>query len=167
CILPYTDLSHPSARPGHCGRSEHEKDGCVGQVFETEMVVGTTDCDALGHMNVAQYFALCNRNGFAMQTAMGWPPGAVVDGLRLSFAVVKADCNFVAEVLAGERVRVQASIARIGTKSAVFRNDIVRLDASPVFASTWQSACLNLDTRKAQVIPDNLRTALERFHVPA
>ena len=138
----------------------------MGQIFETEMIVGSTDCDALGHLNVAQYFALCNVNGFAMQRAMGWPPGEAVDGLRLSFAVMKADCNFMAEVLAGETVRVQASIKRIGTKSAVFRNDIKRMDDSPVFASTWQSACLNLDTRKSYVIPDNLREALERFHVP-
>lgn len=138
----------------------------MGQVFETRMTVGTTDCDALGHMNVAQYFALTNRNGFAMQTAMGWPPGEVVDGLRLSFAVVKADCNFVAEVLAGETVCVQASIARIGTKSAVFRNNIYRLDGSAVFESTWQSACLNLDTRKSYVIPDSLRDALQQFYVP-
>lgn len=138
----------------------------MGQAFETRMTVGTTDCDALGHLNVAQYFALCNRNGFAMQTAMGWPPGEAVDGLRLSFAVVKADCNFMAEVLAGETVIVQASIARIGNKSAVFRNNIQRPDGSPVFASTWQSACLNLDTRKSQVIPDNLREALQQFYVP-
>jgi acyl-CoA thioesterase FadM len=101
-----------------------------------------------------------------MQTAMGWPPGEAVDGLRLSFAVVKAESNFIAEVLAGEVLRVQASIARIGNKSAVFRNDILRDDGSPVFASTWQSACLNLDTRKAQVIPEALRQALERYHVP-
>lgn len=138
----------------------------MGEIFETRMIVGTTDCDALGHMNVAQYFALCNVNGFAMQRAMGWPPGEAVDGLRLSFAVVRAECDFVAEVLAGEAVIVQASIAEIGTKSAVFRNSITREDGSPVFASLWKSACLNLDTRKSFVIPDALREALGMFYVP-
>jgi len=130
---------------------------------QSRFVIGTSDCDALGHMNVARYFALCNLNGFAMQTAMGWPPGEERDGLRLSFAVVKSESAFHAEVHEGEALLVDTDLVRIGTKSASFRNRITREDGGPVFESVWHSACLNLDTRKSHVIPDSFRAVLTEY----
>lgn len=135
----------------------------MSQRYQTRHVIGTSDCDALGHMNVARYFALSNINGVAMQTAMGWPPGQARGGLRLSFAVVNATSDFKSEVLEGETVTVCTDIARIGTKSASFRNVILRADGSQAFYSVWHSACLNLDTRRADVIPDDLRAALSDY----
>lgn len=129
------------------------------------VVVGTTDCDALGHLNVARYFALCNVCGSEMQAKMGWIPGAVRDGVRLSFAVVRLESDFQSEVMEGEALIVHSDIARIGTKSATFRNRITREDGSPVFYSKWISACLNLDTRRSHPIPDTLRMALEQYLV--
>lgn len=136
------------------------------KTHETRVVIGTSDCDVLGHMNVASYIALCNRNGFAMQTAMGRIPGDEYEGLRLSFAVVREESDFVAEVLSGETLIVQTNIARIGNKSARFRNRILREDGSLVFDSTWDSVCLNLETRRAEIIPDGFRAALEAYLVP-
>lgn len=133
----------------------------------SDITVGSSDCDALGHVNVARYFAFCNLNGIAMQTAMGFPPGEAHEGLRLSFAVVQMDSEFKAELLAGERIRVHTNIAQIGTKSATFRNWITREDGSVAFYSEWKSACLNLDTRRAHDIPDAFRNALMRFLTPA
>ena len=135
-------------------------------VHETRIVIGTADCDALGHMNVARYIGLCNVNGFAMLTAMGWPPGQERDGLRLSFAVVQMDSQFLAEVLEGETLIVASNILRIGTKSATFRNRIRRDSGEAVFCSLWVSACLNLDTRRGEVIPDALRADLARYLDP-
>lgn len=127
------------------------------------VVVGTSDCDILGHLNVARYFALCNQCGFAMQTAMGWVPGDKREGRRLSFAVVRAESDFHAEVLEGEVLIVTSDIVRIGSKSASFRNTITRQDGSAVFSSVWHSACLNLDTRRADVIPETFRTVLKQY----
>ncbi|MHA6261929.1 acyl-CoA thioesterase [Arenibacterium sp. CAU 1754] len=138
----------------------------MSETFESIVVIGSSDCDALGHMNVARYYALCNQNGFGMQTAMGWPPGERRDGVRLSFAVVRAESDFQAEVLAGETLIVRTDIARIGRKSASFRNVILRRDESPVFRSVWHSACLDLDARRATVIPDAFRAALETHLSP-
>ena len=139
----------------------------MGEIFETPMIVGALDCDALGHMNVAQYFALCNRNGFAMQEAMGWPAGAEIEGKKLSFAAVHAECDLVSEVLEGEKVLVRCHVVRIGTRSADFQHGIVRENGSVAFTSLWRSACLNLETRRAEEIPPLMRAALERFLVAA
>jgi YbgC/YbaW family acyl-CoA thioester hydrolase len=135
----------------------------MGEVQETQVVIGTADCDALGHMNVARYFALCNLNGFAMQTAMGWPPGATVDGRKLSFAVVHSESDFLSEVMEGETLLVRTDIAEIGTTSATFRNRILRQDGTRVFESHWKSVLMDLDARRSTPIPDGFRAMLQRY----
>jgi acyl-CoA thioesterase FadM len=135
----------------------------MGQVQETRVVIGTADCDALGHMNVARYFALCNLNGFAMQTTMGWAPGHSVDGQRLSFAVVHCESDFLSEVMEGETLLVRTDISEIGTRSATFRNRILREDGSAVFESHWKSVLMDLDARSAAVIPESFRAMLRRY----
>lgn len=135
----------------------------MGQYHETRVIIGSADCDLLGHMNVARYIALSNQNGFAMQTAMGWIPGQERDGRRLSFAVVDMQSRFLAEILAGEVVTVRTSIRRIGTKSATFHNRILNNTGALAFQSDWISACLDLDARRAVAIPDLLRADLEVF----
>ncbi|MDU9003711.1 thioesterase family protein [Sedimentitalea todarodis] len=138
----------------------------MGVSHKTRVVIGTADCDALGHMNVARYFALCNQNGFAMQGAMGWVPGEVVDGQRLSFAVVHSESDFKSEVLEGEALVVETDISEISDRSATFRNCIWREDGTPVFESHWKSVLLDLDTRRAAQIPASFRETLARYMSP-
>ncbi len=128
-------------------------------------VVGTLDCDALGHLNVARYFALSNQAGFAMQTSIGWAPGQTNAGRRYSFAVVLADSEFLAEVHEGEVLLVRPGIRSIGTRSAVFDTLITREGGEAVFRSAWTSALLDLDSRRAVAIPDDLRAVLQGFLV--
>ena len=134
--------------------------------FEMQVTIGSSDCDALGHMNVARYFALCNQAGFAMQDAIGWPPGAANAGRRYSFAVVKSNSAFLSEVHEGARLTVRCGIGRMGTKSADFENTIWGADGRLVFQSTWVSALMDLDARCAVAIPEDLRAAL-RLHPAA
>jgi len=135
------------------------------QLEPKRFVVGTLDCDALGHMNVARYYAFCNLGGIAMQTEIGWPPGQANKGRRYSFAVVTEQSNFLAELHAGETVLVHNGISRIGTKSAVFEMWLTREDGTVVFESTWKSALLDLDSRRAVAVPDDLRAALQPYLV--
>lgn len=129
------------------------------------VVIGSSDCDALGHMNVARYIALCNQCGTGMQAEMGWIPGEMRDGVRLSFAVVNMESEFLSEVMEGETLTVYSDILEIGTKSSTFRNRILRADGSLVFRSNWKSACLNLETRRSHPIPDGFRSVLEQYLV--
>lgn len=134
----------------------------MGSPFEMRAVIGSSDCDVLGHMNVSRYFALCNQAGFAMQTAIGWPPGEENSGRRYSFAVVHSESDFLAEVHEGQALIVQTGIAEIGNKTADFENRIARDDGTPAFRSVWKSVLMDLDTRRAVLIPDDLRASLSR-----
>ena len=125
------------------------------------LTIGSSDCDVLGHMNSACYFAACNRAGFAMQTEIGWAPGAANKGRRYSFAVVRSEADFLAEVHEGQVLLVYVGISHIGTKSAAFENRLTLEDGTLVFQSTWRSVLMDLDTRQSVAIPDDLRAALE------
>ncbi len=131
------------------------------------VVVGTSDCDALEHMNVASYIAICNTAGSALLTRIGWPPGAANAGRRYSFASVTQSSEFLREVLAGEVLLVESGVAQVGTKSATFDNRIHRESGEMVFRSLWKSALMDLDTRRAVAVPDDLRAALEKLSLPA
>ncbi|MFV0512762.1 MAG: acyl-CoA thioesterase [Jhaorihella sp.] len=126
-------------------------------------VVGTRDCDELGHLNVSGYVYFCNRAGMALITAMGWPPGRANRGRRYSFAAVHMVSDYLAELHAGEAIAVETGISAIGTKSATFDNTITRADGSVVFRSAWKSALMDLDSRRAVAIPDDLRAAMQPF----
>ena len=129
-------------------------------------VVGTQDCDALGHMNVARYIAICNLAGSDMLRRIGWPPGEVNAGRRFSFAAVNMQSEFFGEVLEGETLETAVGIDTIGTKSATFDNRIHRASGALVFRSLWKSALMDLDTRRAVVVPEDLRAELAQLQLP-
>lgn len=137
----------------------------MAEMHVERLVVGSSDCDALGHMTMSRYFAACQTAGFAMQRAMGWPAGEVNKGRRLSFAVVHLDSDFLAEVNAGQVIEVSVGLREIGNRSATFLHRIALQDGTPVFESAWKSALMNLDTRRAEVIPDDMRAAMHDYLV--
>jgi acyl-CoA thioesterase FadM len=130
-------------------------------MFSYRYVVGTRDCDALGHLNVSGYYSFCNLAGFALLEDIGWKPGAANAGRRYSFAVLKSQTEFLAEVLAGQALIVWPMLRDLGGKSAVFDYRIVPEDGgAPVFRSSWVTALMDLDSRRSVTIPDDLRAAL-------
>ncbi|MBD3678157.1 MAG: acyl-CoA thioesterase [Rhodobacteraceae bacterium] len=128
--------------------------------------VNATDCDHLGHMNVSRYFAACSDAMFAIQTALGLGRSAVAGERALSFAVVHAESDFRAELLAGDVMEMETGILSLGTKSALFHHRLIRVeDGTLAFESEFRSVCLNLKTRRAEPIPDDIRAAAAAYMV--
>ena len=121
-------------------------------------VIAPSDCDHLGHMNVARYFAAAGDGTFAIQAALGLGPKDLREGRRLSFAVVRAESDFKSEVAAGEIVYLESGIKDLGTKSALFQHRLIRLDDKCVtFETLFRCALLDLESRRAVEIPDDIR----------
>jgi len=121
-------------------------------------IVDPADCDFLGHMNVSRYFAACSDGVFAIQSEMGLTANDMRTGRRLSFAVVHAECDFKAELSAGDAIRLDTSIIEIGTKSILFRHCLVRSEDNAVaFETQFKCVMLNLETRRSADIPDDVR----------
>lgn len=120
-------------------------------------VVAPADCDHLGHMNVSRYFAACSDGVISFQTRLGLGPSDLRDGRRLSFAVVRVESDFKAELHAGEVICLRTGIDQIGGKWVVFRHRLIRAeDEFVVFETKFQCVLLDLATRRAVELPDDV-----------
>jgi YbgC/YbaW family acyl-CoA thioester hydrolase len=129
-------------------------------------VVDPADCDFLGHMNVSRYFAACSDGVFAIQSEMGLTANDMRSGRRLSFAVVNAQSDFRAELSAGDALRLETSIFAIGSKSITFRHHLFRADGDVLaFETEFKCVMLNLETRRAADIPDDVREKAREWMV--
>ena len=129
-------------------------------------VVAPSDCDHLGHMNVSRYFTALGDGTFTFQTLLGLRPKDLRGGRRLSFAVVHAESDFKAEVAAGEAVYLESGVKELGTKSAVFHHRLIRLeDRGLTFETNFRCALLDLGTRRAVEIPEDVRKKAQAFMI--
>lgn len=125
--------------------------------------VRPSDCDALGHMNVARYLDGCSDAGFTLQSAWSLTPEDIRNGRKLAFVVANANSNFLGELNVREHAEVRSELLKIGTKSCTvchhfFRNEV------EVFNSTFTLVLMNLQTRAAEPISDTLREAIQAAH---
>lgn len=121
-------------------------------------VVDPSDCDFLGHMNVSKYFAACSDGVFAIQAEMGLTASDMRSGRKLSFAVVHAESDFRSELSSGDAIRLETSIVAMGTKSITFRHRLIRSEDDAIaFETLFKCVMLNLETRRATDIPDDVR----------
>ena len=127
-------------------------------------VVAPADCDHLGHMNVAKYFAACSDGVMAFQTGLGLGPSDLRDGRKLSFVVVRAESDFKSEIVAGEVISLQTGLEEIGGKSVVFRHRLIRVEDNFVaFETTFRCVLLDLENRRVVDIPDDVREKAQEF----
>lgn len=121
-------------------------------------VVDPSHCDFLGHMNVSRYFAACSDGVFAIQSEMGLTAEDMRSGRRLAFAVVRAESDFRAELMAGESIFLETEVLEIGGKSMTFRNRLIRAaDRRVAFETAFKCVMLSLESRAAAPIPDDVR----------
>lgn len=117
-------------------------------------------------MNVSRYFAACGDGVFAFQTMLGLGLSDIRGGRKLSFAVVHAESDFVAEVHAGEVIYLMTAVERIGGKSIVFRHRLFKAESGALaFETSFHCVMLDLEARRAAVIPDEVREKAQSFLV--
>lgn len=125
--------------------------------------VGPRDCDILGHMNVAAYVDAVSDAMFILQGMAGLDRAAMAATQR-SFVAARLECDYRAEMLAGDVLRMESRVLHVGTKSARFAHVMTRVsDGATVFAAENVSVHFDLAARRALPIPDDLRQALERL----
>ena len=127
-------------------------------------VVDPSDCDFLGHMNVSRYFAACSDGVIAIQSEMGLTAEDMRRGRQLSFAVVHAESDFLAELEAGDSIRLESEVLAIGSKSMTFRHRLIRCgDEKLAFETLFKCEMLSLEARRAMDVPDDVREKARAF----
>ncbi len=121
-------------------------------------VVDPSSCDFLGHMNVSRYFSACSDAVFAIQSELGLTAEDMRSGRRLSFAVVRAESDFLAELTAGDAIFMETEVLETGGKSMTFRHRLIRAaDRKVAFETVFKCVLLNLESRRAEPLPDDIR----------
>ena len=125
--------------------------------------VRPSDCDALGHMNVARYLDGCSDAGFTLQSAWSITQEDVRNGRQIAFVVLNANSNFLRELRIGDHIQVRSELIKVGTKSCQVCHHFF-LGETEVFNSTFTLVLMSLKTRSAMAIPDDLRAAILAAH---
>jgi acyl-CoA thioester hydrolase len=125
--------------------------------------VSPRDCDILGHMNVAAYVDAVSDAMFIVQGLAGLDR-ATMAATQRSFVAARLECDYRAEMLAGDVLRMDSRVLHVGTKSARFGHVMTRVaDGATVFMAENVSVHFDLAARCALPIPDDLRQALDRL----
>ncbi len=134
----------------------------MAEIETVRRIIGEDECDLLGHMNVAGYIGLASDGGFAIMAAFGLGEDQIISGRRQSFAVVHSDASFKAEIRPGQEVNVRSTLIEIGSLTAKFRHRVFLGDRM-AFQTIFTCVLMDLQTRKARMIDDDLRRAMEPF----
>ncbi len=127
--------------------------------FSTQITVRFADVDAAGlvyypvlfhycHVAMEEFFAACC--GVAYHKLMA--------DQRLGFPTVNARAEFFSPVVYGDELEVEVFVSRMGKSSATFEYRLRRRrDGEMCAAATLVQVSMNLDERRAVLIPDHLR----------
>ncbi|NKB55321.1 MAG: hypothetical protein GKS00_03200 [Alphaproteobacteria bacterium] len=129
-------------------------------------IVSPAELDHLGHMNAQYYFAAIGGGITSFQIALGLTPSDMREGRRLAFVVVHGDTDFRAELKAGDVIRLETGVTEIANKTATFHHRLLKVETETLsFEAYFKCVLLNLDTRRAVEIPEDIRKKLEAYLV--
>jgi acyl-CoA thioester hydrolase len=125
--------------------------------------VAPSDCDHLGHMNVQHYFAAVSDGMFALMGRLGLGPKEIARRRR-SFAVVRAETDFSSELHAGDLICLESTVLKLGEKSVTFQHRLKNVATGEIaMSTTFKCVLLDLESRQAANIPDDIRASAARF----
>ena len=118
-------------------------------------------CDHYGHMNVRYYAQFFDDGGFQMLHHAGISQQSLKErGIGLVVANVNID--FVAEIKAGELMRIEGAYRRIGGKSLTHEQCMYAAESDRLCATqTETEVFFDVQKRASAAMPDDIRALIE------
>jgi acyl-CoA thioester hydrolase len=143
-----------------------ELDTCLMSLETYRGTVVPADCDHLGHMNVQHYFRAVSEGMFSLMAQVGLGP-TEIRARKMSFAVVHAETDFRAELIAGDVIALRSGVQAIGHKSAEFRHELINVASGQTVMSTrFKCVLLDLERRVAVEVPPDIRERMTALTGP-
>ncbi len=122
--------------------------------------------DQFGHMNVRWYGHLFDDAVFHLYAEAGIGAAAMEAEHGIHTVSANASTNFIKELKAGDLVRIEGGVSRIGTKSVTITLRMRHVDTGAVHA-TYDLVEVGFDpkTRQAAALPQAIRDRLQAFSV--
>ena len=138
----------------------------TGYIETFRKVVDPDELDHLGHMNVQFYFAAIGSAICSFQIELGLTPTDMREGRRLAFVVVHGENDFRAELKAGDVIRMETGVSEVANRTATFHHRLFKVETDTLsFDTHFKCVLMNLDTRRAVEIPDDIRERLSNYLV--
>ncbi|WP_172297876.1 thioesterase family protein [Pseudoruegeria sp. HB172150] len=117
--------------------------------------------DHFGHMNVRHYAPFFDDATYHMWTLLGVPYSEIIPKFGVHTVSAKATTNFIKELVAGDLVRIDGAITRIGGKSATLHLRMFHADTGEMHATyDLVEVFFDPETRKSAEIPQVIRDRL-------
>jgi acyl-CoA thioester hydrolase len=129
-------------------------------------VVYPSQCDHMGHMNVAFYVAKFDEATWQLLAAIGLTrPRLAADNLGM--AGVEQNIEYKRELYAGDVVSVHSSILEVRDKALRFAHEM-KNDATGELAARMVLVAVHIDTatRKARSLPPDVRDRAQELAGP-
>ncbi len=123
------------------------------------------ECDFYGHLNVQFYVARLSDAAASLLVALGLGAASPRGG-DLGFIAVNQTIDYKAELLAGDLVVMKSGVKTVGKKSITVFHKLLNAETGAISMTAQVTGVLmDLETRKAVTIPDEVRTKAERLLV--
>lgn len=114
-------------------------------------VVYPAQCDAMGHLTIKEYMGFFDQAAWHCLLALGFHSDDILKR-RIGFADVRHVVEYKHELLAGELVRAESEILRVGGKSLTLRHDLFNA-ATGTLSATLEAVTVQYDLERRQSIP--------------
>ena len=131
-------------------------------VWRSGVVVRFSHCDPAGIVYYARFFDIINgvvEDWFSERLGLDYH--AFIGPRRIGLGYAKADADFFAPALMGDRLTFAVMVDRIGGGSLALDLHAHR-DEAPILSARLVIATTSLDLHRPIPLPDDLRAALER-----
>jgi acyl-CoA thioester hydrolase len=131
-------------------------------LFTHPMEVRYGDLDPQWHLNNARYLSLFEQGRFAYLIHLGlWDGKSFLD---LKSIIADIHISFLAPIMLTQKLLVRVKVARIGSKSLTFHQELVDAKTGEV-SSRCETVIVTFDyhTQKSIPVPDEWRAKISAF----
>jgi len=122
--------------------------------------------DHFGHMNVRHYAPFFDDATYHLWTVLGLPYSEMIVEHGVHTVTASAKTSFIRELVAGDLIRIDGAVTRIGGKSATFHLRMFHADTGVLHATyDLVEVFFDPETRASAQIPDGVRATLSRHLV--
>ena len=133
------------------------------EVFEVEDTIRFAQCDPAGIVFFPQYLVMLNTlHERWFNEGLGVPYHEYIGVRRLGLPTVRLECDFTAVSRHGDRLRQRLAVAKLGRASLALS---VAFDSANELRARFRQVlvCTSLATHRSHPLPDDLRTAMQRY----
>jgi 4-hydroxybenzoyl-CoA thioesterase len=133
------------------------------RTYESQVKIRFDDVDGAGIVYYPHYFHLCHscfEDFFDDEGPISYPH--LIRDRRQGFPTVAIESDFRAPLEYGDGAKVSLSVLRLGKSSAQFGYKISRTrDDALCFETKITTVFMNLDTKRAESLPEDIRNFLK------